>query len=145
RANGGPLQYDYTDSDSFAQERNAEHRANVELFSIDQRVIRIGPNVRNVDYFPFKYRSPGERTSTRGDWVSFHVLPVLGRIAIRSQMSENLSHRARDGGHIRLAQAGRGFDQRIEHRLEIERRAADDLEHVGGCSLLLERFAQLVE
>ena len=36
-------------------------------------------------------------------------------------------------------------DQRVEHRLQIEGRAADDLEHVGGGGLLLERFAQLVE
>ena len=37
------------------------------------------------------------------------------------------------------------FDQRIEHGLQIEGRAADDLEHVGGGGLLLQRFAQLVE
>ena len=48
-------------------------------------------------------------------------------------------------GLIGLAQACRRLDQRIEHRLQIERRAADDLEHVGGRGLLLERFAQLVE
>ena len=37
------------------------------------------------------------------------------------------------------------FDQRVEHGLQIEGRAADDLEHVGGRGLLLQRFAQLVE
>ena len=31
-------------------------------------------------------------------------------------------------------------DKRIEHRLQIERRAADDLEHVGGGGLLLQRI-----
>ena len=36
-------------------------------------------------------------------------------------------------------------NQRIEHRLQIEGRAADHLEHVGGGGLLLQRFAQLVE
>ena len=35
--------------------------------------------------------------------------------------------------------------KRVEHRLQIEGRAADDLEHVGGGGLLLQRFAQLVE
>jgi hypothetical protein len=35
--------------------------------------------------------------------------------------------------------------ERVEHRLEFECRAADDLEHVGGRGLLLQRFAQLVE
>src|SRR5207253_8033264 len=33
----------------------------------------------------------------------------------------------------------------VEHRLKIEGRAADHLKHVGGGSLLLERFAQLGE
>ena len=46
---------------------------------------------------------------------------------------------------LRLAQAGGRRDQGVEHRLQIEGRAADDLEHVGGGGLLLQRFAQLVE
>jgi hypothetical protein len=33
----------------------------------------------------------------------------------------------------------------LQHCLQVERRAADDLEHVGGGGLLLKRFAQLVE
>ena len=44
---------------------------------------------------------------------------------------------------IRLAKLSGGLDQRIEHRLQIERRAADDLEHVGGRGLLLQRFAEI--
>ena len=50
-----------------------------------------------------------------------------------------------DRRYVRLAQPRRRLDQRIEHRLQIEGRAADDLEHVGGGGLLLQRFAQLVE
>jgi len=37
------------------------------------------------------------------------------------------------------------LDKGLQHRPQIERRAADDLEHVGCCSLLLERFAQLAQ
>jgi hypothetical protein len=37
------------------------------------------------------------------------------------------------------------LDQSFENGLEFERRAADDLEHVGGRGLLLQRLAQLVE
>src|SRR6266567_4063541 len=36
-----------------------------------------------------------------------------------------------------------GFGKRIEHRLQVERRAADDLEDLGGRGLLLQRFTQL--
>src|SRR5437763_4510579 len=43
---------------------------------------------------------------------------------------------------IRLAQAGRRFDQSVEHELQIEGRAADDLEHFGGGGLLRPRFVQ---
>src|SRR6266480_2227491 len=43
------------------------------------------------------------------------------------------------------AQPGRRLDQRVEHGLQVEGRAADDLEHIGGGGMLLQRFAQLVE
>ena len=37
---------------------------------------------------------------------------------------------------------GRRLDKRFEHGLQVERRAADDLEHVGGGGLLLQRLAR---
>src|SRR5262249_28952351 len=46
---------------------------------------------------------------------------------------------------IRVAETGGGRDQCFEHRLKIESRTANHLEHVGGGGLLLERFAQFVE
>src|SRR5262249_39251234 len=39
---------------------------------------------------------------------------------------------------IRLAQPSYRFHEGVEHRLQIERRAADNLEHIGGGSLLLK-------
>src|SRR5262249_24767018 len=44
---------------------------------------------------------------------------------------------------VRIAQPRRRFDQGIEHRLEVEGRAADHLEHVGGGGLLFPRLVQL--
>src|SRR5829696_8288938 len=49
-----------------------------------------------------------------------------------------------DRRSVRLAKSSCRFDERIENRLEIESRAADDLEHVGRGSLLLQRLAQVV-
>src|SRR5262249_43563051 len=43
------------------------------------------------------------------------------------------------------AKPRRALDQGLQHGLQIESRAADDLEHVGGGGLLLQRLAQLVE
>jgi hypothetical protein len=37
------------------------------------------------------------------------------------------------------------FKDRLEHRLKLTWRGADDFEYVGSGSLLLEGFAQLVE
>ena len=42
-----------------------------------------------------------------------------------------------------FAEPNGGLGHRIEHGLQIERRAADDLQHVGGRGLLLQRFGQV--
>ena len=42
------------------------------------------------------------------------------------------------------AEFDRGRYQRVEHRLQIERRAADDLQYVGGRGLQLKRFFEIV-
>ena len=46
---------------------------------------------------------------------------------------------------FRLADLHRILEQGLEHRLQFTRRRADNLQHFRGRSLLLERFAQLVE
>ena len=48
---------------------------------------------------------------------------------------------AANARHVGLAQPRRRLDQRIEHGLQIEGRAADDLEHVGGGGLLLQQIS----
>ena len=40
------------------------------------------------------------------------------------------------------ANPGGALDDGVEHRLHVRGRAADDAEHLGGCSLMLQRFAQ---
>ena len=50
-----------------------------------------------------------------------------------------------NGGRIRFAQPSCRLNQGVEHLLQVERRAADDLEHIGSGGLLLQRLPQLVE
>jgi hypothetical protein len=50
-----------------------------------------------------------------------------------------------DAGHVSLAQQRRRFGECVEYEPQIERGAADRLEHVSRCSLLLQRLAQFVE
>ena len=66
---------------------------------------------------------------------------VFGRITVAATASRILRRRRDDdcaisASHSRAAR----FDQRVEHRLQVEGRAADDLEHVGGGGLLLQRI-----
>ena len=46
---------------------------------------------------------------------------------------------------FRLAKTRRILQHRPEHQFQLAGRTADNLEHVGGGGLLLERFAQLAE
>src|SRR5262249_7384863 len=62
-----------------------------------------------------------------------------------SHGARNVALRSINGPHVRVAEAHCRLDQRIEHRFQIEGRATDDLEHVGGSRLLLQRLAQLIE
>ena len=77
------------------------------------------------------------------------TVPCIRYTRANSRMSATSQERvallASDRCHVGFAQPRRRFDQRVEHGLQIERRAADDLEHVGGGGLLLQRFAQFVE
>ena len=44
---------------------------------------------------------------------------------------------------IRITQARRGLDQRIEYFLHVERRPADDLQNISSSGLLFQGFCQL--
>ena len=57
----------------------------------------------------------------------------------------NVSPRTMDGCAVSFTKLRRRFDKRVEHDLQIEGRAADDLQYVCSRGLLLQRFAQLVE
>jgi hypothetical protein len=55
---------------------------------------------------------------------------------------EPVAIRAVDGSVERLAQAGGSLRDRVEHRLHIGLRLADDAEDVAGGGLLIERLAE---
>ena len=55
----------------------------------------------------------------------------------------NLALAAVDHGLIGIAKPGGGLDHRIQHRLQIEGRAADDLQHVAGRGLVFQRFLKI--
>jgi hypothetical protein len=73
------------------------------------------------------------------------LLLFFGREAeVRSQ-AIHICFLLKNGAFISLAKTGGGCSQRIQHTLQVEGRAADDLEHISGGGLLLKGFAQLAE
>src|SRR2546430_4434725 len=106
---------------------------------------RIGQYVRNVNKSAFQRRPPDGTASIHRYWMPLDVfLKVTRKPVARGRVVEFAAWQ-KDEGILGLAESGRRLDQRIEHGLEIEGRAADDLEHVGRSSLLLQRFGEVVE
>ncbi len=141
--------YECEDSDrgAFAQQRHAEHGVEAaELARFDQTVVRVGLRIEDMDRRLFLQRAADGATAPGPDRRALHQFHQRGRHAVvRLHAKEAIVGRARDVSHVGLAQPHRRFDQRVEHRFEIEGRAADDFQHVGGGGLLLQRFAQLAE
>ena len=147
RPHDAARQDEHADRHSFAQQRHAEHRAQVLRSSRPRINVNSGSALTSAMWtaLAFEHARPPTDPSIRLPRMTLHVLHVLGREAVaRDVMIEpSLASRmaALSASHSRAAE----FDQRVEHRLQIEGRAADDLEHVGGGGLLLQRLAQLVE
>src|SRR5262245_12134675 len=55
-----------------------------------------------------------------------------------------LTWSAHDDPLVGLAKADGRLDEGVQHRLQVKRRAADHLEHVGRGGLLLQRLAQFI-
>ena len=102
-------------------------------------IFRISKNIGNLNGFALKHGSPDRSAAPRRPGLSPHVFNPLRRVTVVGGgiVARVLSGRTQDLRLIRPTQSRCRLDQRIEHGLQIERRAADDLEHIGSGSLLL--------
>jgi hypothetical protein len=73
------------------------------------------------------------------------VLHPFARKTIIRALPIHVPLRQQDAAPVSHTKASRRLDKRVKHGLQIERRATDDLEHVSGGGLLLQRVAQFVE
>jgi hypothetical protein len=139
-------QHDHANRLAFPQQRNAEHCTVASDFRwLYKLVFRIGENVGYLNDPAFKRGSAGEASSSQLDWVVPHILDKGGRVTVASDLPEGLVLLTCYASQVRLAQPCGRLHERIQHRLQIEARAADYLERVSGGSLLPERFPELVE
>src|SRR5262249_52624780 len=84
-------------------------------------------------------RAPGCPPSANRQFDEIHRdWPVMG------PEHEGFSFSQENRRVVCIAQPRGALDEGVQYLLQIERRAADDLEHVGGGGLLLQRFAQIV-
>ncbi len=126
----------------FAQQRHGKSGAH--LTDRDHQgmgIFGIGGEVGDVDSPTFEQSAPGDRAAAglEGD-VAHHCVPFGGK-------GEGRYHAAlavRNQPHLCTAEPRRRFEQRIENRLQIEGRTADDLQDVANRRLIFERFLQVV-
>ena len=94
----------------------------------------------------FKHH-PADRTLSPGfpGRAIYHFLERGREPIARFRAEKTIAFGTAKISHIRFAQAGSRFHDRIEHPLQIEGRATNDFEHVCGSGLLLQRLPQLIE
>src|SRR5262245_63627340 len=95
--------------------------------------------------FAFKQDAPGYRCSVDSRRVTGGELGIFTREPVARFEVVSFAHRSTYHYYVGLAEARCRPNKRVQDGLQIERRAANDLEHVGGGSLLLQGFAQFVE
>src|SRR5499433_1907392 len=141
------VQREHANWRSFPHEGQRKYRMVLaDLLMLDQLVFRIGHRIENLYGRAFEQRAPDGSLASRCIARALGLVLKGGRKLIsRLHPKKAVASWASNTPHIGLAQFCRRLDQGIEHSLQIEGRAADDLEHVGGGGLLLQRLAQLVE
>src|SRR5262245_50013343 len=72
-----------------------------------------------------------------------HVCLVFGRETVICREPVKVTFAAVDERHFRAAEAGGSLGQRIQDRLQIEVRTADDLEYIAGRGLVFERLLEI--
>ena len=128
----------------FAQQRHAEGSVLAgKRNRFSHRVFGIGRNIENLYRAALQHRAAGHRAAIRPDRVLLQKFDVVGGKADRSASPIDVAIPAQDEGHLGVAQMRGGLDQRVEHGLQVESRAADGFQHVADGGLLLQRFRKL--
>src|SRR6516225_3589311 len=123
-----------------------KHGANAAQPSgIKEGVFWISLDVQNMDRLPFEQDAPVRRASFRLDGNVPDVIHEFVGETIGFCTIENPAELPGNGAFVGVAKAGRRLDQGLQYRLQVESRAADDLEHIGRCRLLLQRLPQLLQ
>ena len=128
--------YAPTGQKPFAQQRNREHRAKASSFlGLTPCVFRISQNIGDLDSPTIQQSPPHHGPTACFNRNALKVVigvsadAIARRVVIRAGVPLTQNR-----GHLRLTMSRRRHRQCVEHRLEIETRAAN-----GGCERLSRR------
>ncbi len=128
-----------------AHQRHREHRpVGADGRRVAKIIFGVGLHVGDVDRLAVHEDPAGDRLATGLDRVGMHEIDKGLRAAGFGLQPHHLAVAQAYDSERCAAQRLRGLGQRGEHRFQVEGRAADDLEHIGGRGLLLQGFAEIV-
>src|SRR5262249_11508144 len=96
-----------------------------------------------MDHPTFQQGPSSRRSPPPLDGQTLDIFDELGRVTVSLCEEEHPVLLPSYRGVVGVTKAASRFNERLQHRFKIEGRAADDLEHVGSCSLLLQRLGKL--
>jgi hypothetical protein len=124
---------------SIAQQWHTQHRADATNTRLCFRFIeRVGPGIDDLYHATFESNSADKCTSTRKnpdlalDPLVVRSQPKSGRPAVLTVLV------AVDRRLIRTAKPDRCRHHSLEHRIEVEGRATDDLQYIAGRGLVFQ-------
>src|SRR6516162_2383985 len=114
-----------------------------EQSGLAQRIFWIDRYVFDLDGVPLQGNSSGNGPTTWSERMVLHERPKFRRRPESCCRPILFALAKEDECHFSLAQPRGGFDKGVQYGLQIKRRTANDLEHVRGRRLLLQRFGKL--
>jgi hypothetical protein len=96
-----------------------------------------------LNYFAVQCHAPSHTAAVQSQRLQQSVLDRLAPKSIMSAHPIQVALPHLDAAGISRAKSRRRLDQRVKHSLQVECRAANDLEHVGSRRLLLQRLVAL--
>ncbi len=144
RLDDGPPQHDHADDLVVGQHRDAEQRAEAaEVERLLPAVLGIVARVGELNRATFQPDATDDRAGAGDDRMRLQVGAVLGGAAEREHHAVLALLELVDQAAVRAAQVHGVTHDGVEHRLQLEVRAPDRLEHLGGGALLLDSVRQV--
>ena len=138
---GADLRAPYEDgTDEHALPKHRDAQAGPETadpLMLGQLILRIGQDIEDVNRLAHDGYSPHHRSTPRANVIVLQELSELRGGAVDCSRAHGLAVKSKNGSERRVAEFRRVLDEDFEHRLEIERRATDHLEHFARGGLLL--------